>query len=288
MRSSFITIAILILVSLPTRVPAVQQVTLQWQPSLSPNVVGYNVCSGPGRGNYLGVYPAGTNTSVTISGLIEGLTYYFVVTAYTASSAVSPPSNMASYTVPGIAPAGVFPSTGNTTVPSGTATPTLNLTAPRAGQSMTNALANLQGTASGLGGICGVWCQLNNGAWTLASTTNHWSTWYSTVPLSAGTNTISACAMDSNGNYSVASSVRVVSPDTFKLQLLLGTPKPHPADGTTVTLQLSRDLNGHLEYSTNLLKWTSWTNFRGTSANLTFQDPGAVKSPRRFYRAVTP
>jgi hypothetical protein len=90
------------------------------------------------------------------------------------------------------------------------------------------------------------------------------------------------------GNYSTTSSVSFISSNTFKLQLSLGTTKPLLTNGLTFTLLLSSNLNGHIEYSTNLLSWISWTNFNGSNTAITFRDPAATNSPERFYRAVIP
>jgi hypothetical protein len=53
-------------------------------------------------------------------------------------------------------------------------------------------------------------------------------------------------------------------------------------------LQLSKGLNGHIQVSTNLTSWTTLTNFVGTNSTISFRDPAATNSPRRFYRAVIP
>jgi hypothetical protein len=59
-------------------------------------------------------------------------------------------------------------------------------------------------------------------------------------------------------------------------------------DGFAFTLQLPGNLNGHLEYSTNLVDWVKWTDFAGTNNAIRFRDPATTNSPRRFYRAVIP
>ena len=102
--------------------------------------------------------------------------------------------------------------------------PTLTITAPTAGQHMTNALATVIGTASDNWKVSAVWYQLTNGiltggTWSLATTTNNYTNWTTTVTLAAGTNTVKAYAVDLGGNYSTTSSVSVFSSNTFKLQL---------------------------------------------------------------------
>jgi len=77
-------------------------VTLVWDPSPDPRVVGYTIW----YGNASGVYPTridvGNTTTATIADLAIGQTYYFVATAYTADGLESLPSNEVEYTVPGL------------------------------------------------------------------------------------------------------------------------------------------------------------------------------------------
>jgi hypothetical protein len=46
-------------------------------------------------------------------------------------------------------------------------------------------------------------------------------------------------------------------------------------------------LNGHIQVSTNLVYWTTLTNFVGTNSAASFRDPAATNGSR-FYRAVVP
>ncbi len=171
--------------------------------------------------------------------------------------------------------------------------PTLAITAPTAGQHMTNALANVVGTASDNWKVSAVWYQLTNkiltgGTWSLAATTNNYTNWTATVTLAAGTNTVKAYAVDLGGNYSTTSSVSVLSSNTFKLQLDFAQSQPLTSTGLNFTLQISSNLNGHIQISTNLLTWATLTNFVGTNTTLNFRDPAATNANSRFYRAVIP
>jgi hypothetical protein len=300
----FITFFVLILAFAPWQAVAAQ-VVMSWNPSPSPGVVGYRIYYGSKKGTHTASVSVGNNCSATISGLTPGLTYYFVVTALTISGDESTPSNEASYAVPKNTPSSrplthaatasgkkqldarripapqVLQNKANSDVLN-VATPTLH------GQPLTCALATVTGTAGGNGNICGVWYQFNHAAWKPAATKDHWTNWNITTPLVAGTNTLIAYAMDAAGNCSATSSVSVFSSSTFKLQLNLETSRPFQAGSPTFTLQQSGNLNGHIECSTNLLDWRNWTNFEGTNSIITFRDPTAVNSPRRFYRAVVP
>jgi hypothetical protein len=81
---------------------AVQQVSLNWQMSSSPDVAGYFVYEGRASGAYNDKLDAGLNSQLTISNLSEGQTYYFAVTAYDAYGDESPPSNEIQYITPGL------------------------------------------------------------------------------------------------------------------------------------------------------------------------------------------
>jgi len=73
-------------------------VTLNWDASPSGNVSGYRVYFGAESGNYTNMTDVGNATTDTISGLEDGVTYYFVVSAYDATGIESDFSNEATYT----------------------------------------------------------------------------------------------------------------------------------------------------------------------------------------------
>ena len=90
-----------ILALLPFRAFAVQSVTLAWDANPDPNVAGYNLYYGVESGTYPSKIPVGDVTSATVTGLVEGMTYYFVLTVHDQAGVESNPSNEVSYTVPG-------------------------------------------------------------------------------------------------------------------------------------------------------------------------------------------
>ncbi len=57
-------------------------VSLEWDPSIEPNVSGYKMYYGTSSGDYTYTVDVGNYTTCTISGLEEGNTYYFATTAY--------------------------------------------------------------------------------------------------------------------------------------------------------------------------------------------------------------
>jgi len=171
--------------------------------------------------------------------------------------------------------------------------PTLTITAPTAGQHMSNALATVTGTASDIWSVNAVWYQMTNGilpagTWNLAGTTNSYTNWSTTLTLATGTNMVQAYAVNQGGNYSATNSVSFVSSNSFKLQLAFAAGQPLASNGLNFVLQLSTGLNGHIQVSTNLTSWGTLTNFTGTNATLNFRDAAATNYNDRFYRAVIP
>ncbi|HEV2392705.1 MAG TPA: hypothetical protein VG146_10125 [Verrucomicrobiae bacterium] len=75
-------------------------VTLAWDATTDATVVGYNVYSGTASRVYTNLTPAGLATSLTLSNLAPGATYYFAATTFTATGLESDYSVEASYTVP--------------------------------------------------------------------------------------------------------------------------------------------------------------------------------------------
>jgi len=71
-----------------------QSVTLFWNPGASTSVVaGYSLHYGTATGHYTGQIDAGLATSMAVTNLQPGGTYYFAMTAYTSSGEESGYSN---------------------------------------------------------------------------------------------------------------------------------------------------------------------------------------------------
>jgi hypothetical protein len=91
---------ILLIILIQGSLQASQSVILGWQPSSDPNAVGYRIYYGTSSHNYSDTISVGNQTSVTIDGLADGVTYYFAATTFNAQNQESGFSNEASYQVP--------------------------------------------------------------------------------------------------------------------------------------------------------------------------------------------
>lgn len=81
--------------------PGEQNVTLAWNPSKNSTVAGYFLYYGSAAGVYTNRINIGNNTTASVSGLKEGQTYHFAVTAYNSAGTESAPSTDISYITPG-------------------------------------------------------------------------------------------------------------------------------------------------------------------------------------------
>jgi hypothetical protein len=77
--------------------PATYSLTLQWNPSESPQITSYHVYYGTASGNYTNSLVAGNVTTATVPALSFGVTYYFAITATDADGVESAFSNEISY-----------------------------------------------------------------------------------------------------------------------------------------------------------------------------------------------
>ena len=83
--------------SLPTG-----SVTLQWDPNTEPDLAGYKVYSSTLSGLYgdpIATLPPSVTTYQS-TGLVKGVTYFFVVSAYNTQGIESPPSEEVARTIP--------------------------------------------------------------------------------------------------------------------------------------------------------------------------------------------
>jgi hypothetical protein len=78
-----------------------QTVQLGWDTPQDPTVTGYFLYYGTACGTYTNQIDTGTNTMTVVSGLQEGQTYYFAVTAYNSDGVESDFSSEVTYITPG-------------------------------------------------------------------------------------------------------------------------------------------------------------------------------------------
>jgi Fibronectin type III domain len=102
-QKSLLLVGILAFVlSLCVSARASQSVTLAWNADTDPSTVGYALYYGTTNGVYSHRMDVGTNTTATVSGLTEGQTNYFAVSAYNAAGIEGPLSAPIIYIVPGL------------------------------------------------------------------------------------------------------------------------------------------------------------------------------------------
>lgn len=77
--------------------PSNYSLTLEWNPSESPQVTGNHVYYGTNSGVYTQSITVGDETAVTVRGLSFGVTYYFAITATDADGLESAYSNEINY-----------------------------------------------------------------------------------------------------------------------------------------------------------------------------------------------
>src|SRR5208283_159862 len=152
---------------------------LAWNANTDPIVTGYNIYFWIKGGFSTNKVSVGNATSVTISNLVAGATYYFATTTYDASGLESPFSAEAV-----------------------NQPPTLRLVTPMANQQWTNGTFTVTGEAGDILAVGAVYYSLNGSGWTAATTGNNWTNWTASVTLTPGTNTVQAYAMDTSGNLS--------------------------------------------------------------------------------------
>ena len=251
--------AILLLAGSLVSVQAAPSVTLAWNPSADPSVVGYRMHYGTSSGNYTTTLDLGNTTKVTLSNLTPGIPYFIVVTAYNASGAESKPTNEISATTSG-SPTVVLSTPGNSA----------NFNGPT--------MLTLSATASEIGGnIARV--EFYSGSAKLGESAS--------PPFTAqwiaqpGSYALSAVAYDASGAtvQSVPVSVTVTQP---AISAMLRLP-----DGTfQLTLTGAPGRSNSVYVSTDLQTWTLLTTVVNTTGTLAVIDSDAANASRRYYRMM--
>ncbi|MGH7978032.1 MAG: fibronectin type III domain-containing protein, partial [Limisphaerales bacterium] len=166
-----------------------QSIVLAWTPSMSPNIVGYNVYYGTVSGQYTNEIPVGDVTNVTVPGLAIGGTYYFAADAVNSSGLESPLSTQTSYSVP-------------------EPVLSLSITNLTSGMAVTNSTFTVMGLATDEVGVANVFYSLNGGAYSAVAPNG--AQWSVVLRLAAGANVLAIYAVDTLGNISATDTVSIV------------------------------------------------------------------------------
>jgi len=269
----FLALGILFAIS-PISSFASANVTLSWNQSSDPIVAGYNIYYGGASGVYTNVINAGTNTSVTISNLIVGATYYFASTTYTVAGALSALSSEVSYTVP--APASQPPTLNpinNLTINANAGAQTVTLTGISAGPTGGNQVPTVTATTSNPNLVA-------NPVVNYTGTNSSGALTFSPVGT-AGAATITVTV--NNG----AASSNLVS-RSFVVTVGLVTEQLRRTAGGQMVLTVSGPVGSSyvVQTSTDLVHWTPFstnTISPGGSVDVVDLNPN---SPQKFYRAA--
>jgi hypothetical protein len=100
-KKKFYNLFILLALVISLNHSTAASVSLAWTPSSDTNVTGYNIYYGTSSGNYTGKTTVANVSTITISNLTCGTTYYFAVTAFDSTGNESVFSNEAQFIVPG-------------------------------------------------------------------------------------------------------------------------------------------------------------------------------------------
>ena len=168
--------------------------TLQWAANSESDLVGYKVYQGTTSGSYGPAVDVGDTTVYTVQNLEAGLMYYFAVTAQDSSGNESLPSIEVSKLI--------------STPPTDTTSPSVNLTTPSNGSTVSG-IVTLTATATDNVGVVGVQFHLNGTNLGAADTTNPYSVSWDTTGLAPGQYSLTATARDAAENATTAPPVSV-------------------------------------------------------------------------------
>lgn len=98
--NSIAPLILLTALTLPSSSAPAGQVALAWDASASTSVTGYMVYMGRQPGRYDATFNAGNATTLKVTNLADGATYYFAATAYDGSGHQSPSSKELAVTLP--------------------------------------------------------------------------------------------------------------------------------------------------------------------------------------------
>ena len=235
------------------------QINLSWTASADPLVAGQTNTGVSGYRIYRSGVQIATSptTSYSNTGLASGTTY-----SYTVAS------------VDGATPANVSPQSGSvsattqTVVVPDTTAPTVSLSAPAAGATVSGTIT-VSSTASDNIGVTGVQFKLDNANLGAEDMTSPYSISWNTTSATNGTHTLSAVARDAAGNTATAVSRTVtasnITPDTTKPTVTITAPTTLTTytapTGTIIVSGTATDNIG--------VTLVSWSNSAGGTGTMT-------------------
>lgn len=258
-------VAILGLLLLPILAQgATRQVTLAWDASPDPAVIGYKLHYGTTSGAYGTTLDVGTNTSATISGLTAGTNFYFVVTAYSVAALDSAPTNELLYTTPPLVP------------------PSVSIMSPVSGVQINGPISvNIDAQTSDPDGILSR-VEFFQGAEKIGE---------SAVPpfrvasenLEPGQYSLSAVAVAQDGTRSPSIPVAVQI-----VPLRVGAARFRADGALELTVAGATGSTNRVWYSDDLVSWHLLSTVTNTNGEVSVADPAARTVSKRFYKVSSP
>jgi hypothetical protein len=251
-------------------------VTLAWNPSTNPIVAGYNIYYGGASGVYTNKINAGMNTSVTISNLTEGDTYYFTSTTYSETGAESALSSQISYTIavqPVYQPPTLNP-IGNVIINANNGAQTVGLNGISAGSGNGSQSLTVSAISSNPNLV-------SNPTVNYTGTNTSGTLILNPVPNASGSARITVTVNNGGASNNLASQSFIVTVGPVTEQI-------RRASGGQMVLTLSGSVGSNyvVQTSTDLVHWTPFsTNTIPPGGLIEIVDLNPA-SPQKFYRAA--
>jgi hypothetical protein len=272
LTNRFIGLLFLGIVIGPVSAFASANVTLAWNQTSNPIVAGYDIYYGSASGVYTNVINAGNNTSVTISNLINGSTYYFAAATYSAAGAVSALSSEVAYTVS--QPPPTLDPIGNRIINATVGVQAVNLTGISSGSAGGNQVLTVSATSSNTNLVSNPMVNYTGG-------NSAGSLTFSPVAGASGSATITVTVNNGAASNNLTSRSFVITVGLVTEQL-----RRAPGGQMILTLTGPAGSNYIIETSTDLVRWTPFSTNTlppAGSADIVDLNPD---SPQKFYRAA--
>lgn len=166
--------------------------------------------------------------------------------------------------------------------------PTLSISTPTNGMTVTNANFNMIGTARDNVGVTSVFYELDGGVPQIPATLNNWTNWNVVLALTPGTNTISAWSSDAAGNNSIIHKLSIF----YQVKAPLSVTKVGPGTLSTnynnVMLAIGRNYSITATAASGF-KFAGWSGSTNTTnATLRFMMQSNLAFTANFQDATPP